>query len=64
MEGTQEKKRIKPKIGVGSLVNAKTRNMEENKSERIISKIREEMVGCVQSVVGNNISECNFKMGR
>ena len=48
----KEKKQIKPKIGVGSLVKEKFIKMEENTREVIIRRTRKEVVGCVQAVVG------------
>ena len=51
-EGTKDRKCIKTKIGVGSLVKAKVGNMEDNKSEGIIRRIRKDVVGYVQYVVG------------
>ena len=47
-----EKKRIKTKIGVGSVVKAKVREIEENTREGRSRRMRKEVVGCVQDVVG------------
>ena len=52
VEGMKEKKRIKTEIGVGSLVKAKVGKMEKNTREGGIGRMRKEVVGCVQSVVG------------
>ena len=45
VEGIKEKKRIKPKIGVGSLVKAKARKMEENTREGRSGRMRKDVVG-------------------
>ena len=44
-EETKEKTRIKPKIGVGSLVKAKARKMEENTREGRSKRMRKDVVG-------------------
>ena len=46
------KKRIDPKIGVGSVVKAKAGETEENKREGSNRRMRKDVVGCVQAVVG------------
>ena len=48
----KEKKRIKTKIGMGSVMKAKARDMEEKTREGRIRRTRKEVVGCVQAVVG------------
>ena len=52
VEDMNEEKRIKTKIGVGSLVKAKVINMEEITREGRRSMTRKDVVGCVQAVVG------------
>ena len=60
----KEKKRIKTKIGVGSVVKAKVGDMEENTREGRNSRIRKEVVGCVQDVVGNKKFLVQFGYGQ
>ena len=59
-----EKKRIKTIIGVGSVVKAKVGDMEENIREGRTRRIRKEMVGYLQSMVGNNRFLFQFKDGK
>ena len=47
---------IKTKIGVGSTVTEKFGDMEENSREVRIKGTRNELLGCVQDVVGKNKS--------
>ena len=60
----KEKKRSKKKIGVGSLVKAKVRNMEENTREGGIRSMRKDVVGFVQSLVGKNEFLFKFEYGQ
>ena len=48
-------KRIKTKIGVGSVVKAKVGYMEDNTREGRIRSMRKEVVVCVQAVVEKKI---------
>ena len=50
----KENKRIKTKIGVGSVVKEKFCDMEDNTREGRISRMRKYVVVCVQSMQGNN----------
>ena len=56
-----EKKRIKKQIGVGSVVKAKVGEMEENTREGRIRRMRKELMGCVQAVVGKKKLLVQFK---
>ena len=47
-----EKKRIKKKIGVGSILKAKVGELEDNTREERISRIRKDVVEFFQAVVG------------
>ena len=49
-----EKKQIKMKIRVGSVVKAKVGEMEENKREGRSRRMRKEVVGFFRAVVGGN----------
>ena len=60
----KEKKRIKPKIGVGSLVKAKVVKMEEKTREGRSSRMSKWLVGCVQAVVGKEKLLVQFKDGQ
>ena len=40
-------------IGVGYVIKLKDRDMEENTREGRITRVRKELVGCVQDGVGN-----------
>ena len=62
-EGMKEKDRIKTKIGVGSLVKAKVRKMEENTREGRSRRTRKEVVGCVEAVVGKKKFLVQFEYG-
>ena len=55
------KKRIKAKIGVGSVVKANFGDLEKIKREGRISRMRKEVVGCVQYVVGGKYFLFQFK---
>ena len=50
----KEKKRIRTKSRVGSIVKAKVGEMEDNKRKAGIRSMIKEVVGCVQAVAGNN----------
>ena len=63
-EGMKEKNQIKKKIGLWSLVKVKVRQMDENKSERRIKRIRKDLVGFFQSMVGKKNFYFNLNMGR
>ena len=52
----KKKKRIKTKIGVGSVVKAKVGELEKITREGRIRRMRKDVVGCVQDVVGKNKS--------
>ena len=56
-----EKKRIKTNIEVGSVVLVKVGDMEENIREWRIRRMRKELMGCVQSVVGKKKLVVQFK---
>ena len=49
-------KKTKTKIGVGSVVKAKVGELEKITREVRSMRMRKEVVGCVQSVVGKNNS--------
>ena len=53
-EVMKENNWIKPKIRVGSLVKAKAGKIEENTREGRSRRMRKEVVGGVQSMVGKN----------
>ena len=59
----KEKKRIKTKIGVGYVVKEKVEETEENIWEGRSIRMRKEVVGCVQDVVGKNKFLVQFKYG-
>ena len=65
-KGVNEKNRIKIKIRVGSVVKEKVRETEENIREGISRRMRmrKEVVGCVQAVVGKNIFLVQFVDGQ
>ena len=56
-----EKKRNKTNNEVGSVVKAKVGEMEENTREGRIRRMRKEMMGCVQAVVGKKKLVVQFK---
>ena len=60
----KEKKRIKTKIGVGSVVNAKVGEIEENTREGRIRRMRKEVVGCIRAVAGKKIFLVQFGDGQ
>ena len=62
--GGEGKKRIKTKIGVGSVVKAKVGDMEENTSEGRSRSISKEVEGCFQDLVGKNILLFQFVDGK
>ena len=51
-EGMKVKKKIKMKIGVGSVVKAKVGYLEKITRELRIRRMRKGVVGCVHGVVG------------
>ena len=57
-------KQTKTKIGVGSVVKAKVGEFEKITREGRSKRMRKEVVGCVQSVVGNNKFILLFEGGR
>ena len=59
-----EKKRIKTKIGLGSVIKAKVGETEENTREGRSRTMRKEGVGCVQDVVGKNKFLVQFEDGQ
>ena len=59
-----EKKCIKTKIGVGSVVKAEVGDMEENKREERIIRMSKEVVRCVQDVVMKNKSYLKVEDGQ
>ena len=60
----REKKRIKPNIGVGSIVKAKVGNMEDNTREARTRRKRKYVVGCVHAVVWNKKFLLQFEDGQ
>ena len=54
----------KTKIRVGYVVKAKVGELENITREGIIRRMRKEVVGCVQSVVGKNKFPVLFKYGQ
>ena len=60
----KENNRIKTKIGVGSVVKTEVVKMEDNTREGIIRRIRKEVVGCVQAVLGKNKFLVIFEYGQ
>ena len=63
-EEIKDKKRIKTKIGVGSVVKAKVGDMEEEKGDGRSRRMRKEVVGCVQAVVCNKRCLVQFEYGK
>ena len=55
------KKQTKTKIGVGSVVKSKVGELEKITREVRIRRMRKEVVGCVQSVVGKKKFLVKFK---
>ena len=64
VEWIKEKKRIKPKIGVGSLVKAKVGNMEDNTREGRSRGMRKAVVVYSYSVVGKKKFLVQFEYGQ
>ena len=60
----KEKRRIKSKIGVGSIVKENSRKMEENTPEGRIRRMRKEVVGCVHDMVGKKKLLVQFEYGQ
>ena len=52
-EGMETTKQTKTKIGVGYVVKAKVGELEKITREGRIRRMRKDVLGCVQSVVGN-----------
>ena len=63
-EGVKEKKRIKKKIGLGSVVKEHVGEMEDNTREGRSRRMRKEVVGCVQDVVGKKKLLVQFEDGK
>ena len=57
-------RQTKTKIGVGSFLKAKVGELERITTEVRIIRMRKEVVGCFQSVVGENIFLVQFKYGQ
>ena len=55
-EGMKMTKQTKTKIVVGPVVKAKVGELEKIKRKGRSRRTRKEVVGCVESVVGNNLS--------
>ena len=58
------KKQTKTKIGLGFVVKAKVGELENTTREGIIRRMRKEVVGCVQSVVGKTKFLAQFEYGQ
>ena len=54
MKGMKEKKWIKTKIGVGSVMTEKFREMEEKTGEGRSRRVSIYVLGCVKAVLGKN----------
>ena len=52
MKERKEENQSKMKIGAESAMTAKVRDMKEKTREGRITRMRKEVVGCVQAVVG------------
>ena len=63
-EGMEKKKRIKTKIWLGSVVKEKVGDMGDNNREGRHTRLRKEVVGCAQDVVGNKKFLVEFKYGK
>ena len=61
---TMEKKRIKTKIGAGSVVKENFGDIEENTREGRSRRIMKEVMGCVQSVVRKKKILVQFENGQ
>ena len=57
-----DNKRIKTKIGVGSVVKAKVGEMEDKIRGGIIRRMKKEVTGCVQAVAGKKIPQFNLNI--
>ena len=57
-------KQTKTKIGVGSVVKDKVGELEKITREGRIRRMRKEVVGCVQHVVGKNKFLVLFEYGK
>ena len=60
----KEKKQIKTKIGVGSIVKAKVRNMEEKTREGRSRRTRKEATCCIHAMVGKKKFVVQFEDGQ
>ena len=58
------KNQNRKKIGVGSVVKAKVGELVNTTREGIIRRMRKEVVGCVQIVVGKNYFLVQFEDGQ
>ena len=63
-EGMNTKKQNKKKIGVGSVVKAKVGGLEKITRKGVSRRIRKEVVGCVQAVVGKKKFVVQFEDGK
>ena len=54
MKDMKEANQSKKNIGVGSIVEEKVGDMEDNTREGRIRRLEKEVMGCVQAVVGKN----------
>ena len=63
-EGMKVKKQNKTKIDVVSVVKAKVRELEKVIREGRIRRMRKEVVGCVQDVVGKKKFPVQFEDGQ
>ena len=61
---TKEKKQIKTKIGVGSVVKAKVGEMEVNTREGSSTRTGKDVVGCVHNMLGQNKLLVKFEDGQ
>ena len=64
VEGVKVNKQNKTKIGVGSIVAAKVRELEDITREGRIRRMRKEVVGCVQDIVGKKKFLVQLKYGQ
>ena len=63
-EGMKTNNQKKTKIGVGYVVKSKVGYLEEITREGRIRRMKKEVVGCVQAVVGKNKFLVLFKYGQ
>ena len=64
IEGVKVKVKNKTKIGVGSVLKVEVGELEEITSEGRSRRIRKEVVGCVQDVVGKKKFLVKFEDGQ